>query len=289
MFRPPPQSRLVCALALLLVVVPHAAAATGSSATAALQVGLRAKGFYAGTVDGVVGPETTDAVRALQRRAGLIEDGVVGARTRAALGKRGRPSLGRRLLSAGVVGWDVAQLQFLLAWHGFPTGTLDGVFGPHTNAALLKFQRWAGIVEDARAGPETIAALRRPLQESPLRLLAPVAVPTGDGFGPRGARFHAGLDFAAQAGTPVVAAADGRVAYAAWLRGGWGLLVAVAHADGVRTLYAHLSRTRVEVGQLVTAGDEIGLVGATGRASGPHLHFELRLRGAAIDPLPALF
>jgi len=62
----------------------------------------------------------------------------------------------------------------------------------------------------------------------------------------------------------------------------------IAHADRVRTMYAHLSRIEVRLGQRVGAGFEIGRVGATGEASGPHLHFEVRVRGAAVDPLTAL-
>ena len=62
----------------------------------------------------------------------------------------------------------------------------------------------------------------------------------------------------------------------------------IAHRDGVRTMYAHLSRVDVRVGQRVRTGARVGLVGATGDATGPHLHFEVRLRGAAVDPLPAL-
>jgi murein DD-endopeptidase MepM/ murein hydrolase activator NlpD len=64
--------------------------------------------------------------------------------------------------------------------------------------------------------------------------------------------------------------------------------VTIAHSNGVRSMYAHLSRIDVRVGERIAAGSPIGLVGATGHASGPHLHFELRLRGAAIDPLTAL-
>jgi murein DD-endopeptidase MepM/ murein hydrolase activator NlpD len=111
--------------------------------------------------------------------------------------------------------------------------------------------------------------------------------PVADPFGPRGGRFHAGVDIPAPRGTGVVAAAPGRVAFAGWLAGGWGLLVVIAHGDA-RTLYAHLSRIEVQVGEEVQAGWQIGRVGATGDATGPHLHFELRVRGAAIDPLPAL-
>jgi murein DD-endopeptidase MepM/ murein hydrolase activator NlpD len=108
-----------------------------------------------------------------------------------------------------------------------------------------------------------------------------------DGFGPRGDRFHAGVDLPAPMGTPVEAAASGRVVWAG-VRAGWGLVVTLAHTHGVRTMYAHLSRDSVQLGQHVAAGTTIGLVGATGDATGPHLHFEVRLRGAAVDPLPSL-
>jgi murein DD-endopeptidase MepM/ murein hydrolase activator NlpD len=78
------------------------------------------------------------------------------------------------------------------------------------------------------------------------------------------------------------------VTWAGRLAGGWGKLVVVAHADGVRTMYAHLSSIAVRLGERVATGDRLGAVGATGEATGPHLHFEVRLRGAAVDPRPAL-
>jgi murein DD-endopeptidase MepM/ murein hydrolase activator NlpD len=110
----------------------------------------------------------------------------------------------------------------------------------------------------------------------------------GDGFGPRGDRFHAGVDLVADAGTPVYAARGGEVVYAGWRPGGWGFLVMVAHGSGERTMYAHLSRIDVRIGVWVAQGVRVGAVGATGRATGPHLHFEVRVRGAAVDPLSAL-
>jgi murein DD-endopeptidase MepM/ murein hydrolase activator NlpD len=89
-------------------------------------------------------------------------------------------------------------------------------------------------------------------------------------------------------GTGVTAAGPGRVAWAGWRDGGWGELVVIAHRNGVRSMYAHLSRVEVRLGEQVGAGFEVGRVGATGHATGPHLHFEVRVRGAAVDPLPAL-
>lgn len=99
-----------------------------------------------------------------------------------------------------------------------------------------------------------------------------------------GSRRHAGIDLAASAGTPVVATSDGVISGAGW-DGGYGLLVSIAHGSGVQTRYGHLSRLNVAVGQTVARGDVIGFVGSTGRSTGPHVHYEVRVNGVAIDPL----
>ena len=200
----------------------------------------------------------------------------------------GRHVLGSRPLTRGAAGWDVAALQFLLAWHGFPSATIDGGLGVHTEKALNHFQRWAGLPVDGVAGGTTIAALRKAPALCPIALAWPVQAAVGDAFGPRGNRFHAGIDLVADLGTPVAAAASGRVSFAGFARGGWGKLVVVVHRDGVRTIYAHLSAIEVRRGARVETGTRLGLVGASGKATGPHLHFEVRLRGAAVDPLKAL-
>jgi murein DD-endopeptidase MepM/ murein hydrolase activator NlpD len=278
------------ALFLVSLVFAGVAAAGGNPEVAALQVGLRERGLYQGTVDGVLGPETQRAVRRLQRRAGLSPDGIPGGRTRKALGRYGkRAPLGGRVLMLGSRGWDVAALQFALAWHGFPSGNFDGDFGSHTFRALCKFQRWSRLRADGVAGPGTVAALRGPLPHSPLTLARPMIGPIGDTFGPRGNRFHAGLDFPAPSGAAVGAARSGRVVFAGWGGSGWGTLVVIAHGSGVRTRYAHLSRISVNLGETVGTGSTIGFVGSTGAATGPHLHFEVLVRGANVDPLSAAF
>lgn len=278
---------LLAGLACALLPAPPAAAATRAE-TAALQVALRAAGLYSGTVDGIAGPGTATAVRALQRSAGLAVDGIAGPATRRALGRRGRPPLGSRALTAGAFGWDAAALQFSLAIHGFPGGPVDGALGPRSVGALQRFQRWAGLAPDGVAGRSTLRALRTPPPRAPVRLRYPVRAAIGDRFGPRWNVFHAGVDFPAPVGTPVTAAGWGTVVAAGYDASGWGNMVVVGHRFGLRTLYAHLASIDVATGQSVGVGQRLGTVGATGRASGPHLHFELLLRGANVDPLSAL-
>ena len=281
--------RTAAATLLAFLVLAPGAFAAPDPEIAALQVGLRQRAFYAGTVDGVLGPGTVSAVRRLQQRARLRVDGVPGPSTKRALGRFGsRPPLGGRVLLAGATGWDVAALQFAMAWHGFPSGVLDGRFGLSTERALRRFQRWAGLEPDGVAGSAVVAALRRPLPTCPIYLTTPVPRPYTQRIGPRGNRFHTGIDYPGRRGTPVVAAASGRVTFAGLGVGGWGNLVTIAHAGGTRTMYAHLSRVGVRVGQWVPTGQLIGRIGASGNSTGPHLHFEVRVRGAAVDPLTGL-
>jgi murein DD-endopeptidase MepM/ murein hydrolase activator NlpD len=196
--------------------------------------------------------------------------------------------LGARTLRSGHSGPDVTALQWSLAWHGFPSGTVDGGFGSRTKAALRRYQSWAGLWADGVAGPATFRALRSSPLRSPVWLLAPVRARMTDRFGPRGSRFHTGVDYPAPTGTPVTAAGRGRVVFAGWDPGGYGNTVVIEHPLQVRSMYAHLTGIAVRRGAWVVAGNRVGTVGATGLATGPHLHFELRLHGAALDPLTAL-
>lgn len=283
--------RALAALAIAAVVggsgAVAAAQAAGSANVAALQVALRARGFYGGTVEGLRGPATTAGVLAFQRRKRLVVDGIVGPATRRALGWRGRHRYGSRPMRLRSRGWDVAALQFRLAWHGFPSGPFDGVLGGRGESALTRFQAWAHLAVDGIVGPATLRALRRRPAVSPIPLHRPIAAPIGDGYGPRGDAFHAGVDFPAPRRTRVYAAASGVVSAVGYVDG-WGLRVTIAHRACVTTLYAHLSRAVVRVGQRVATGSFIGRVGSSGHATGPHLHLEAIVCGANTDPLRVL-
>ena len=95
---------------------------------------------------------------------------------------------------------------------------------------------------------------------------------------------HRGIDFAAYAGAPIVTTSDGIIGFAGW-RGGYGRLVTVRHANGYETYYGHCSRILVRGGAKVSQGQVIAAVGSTGRSTGPHCHYEIRLRGASFNPL----
>ena len=280
--------KLAAAIAAGALVVAPTARAAGRPAVAALQVTLRHHHVYRGPVDGIVGKATTAAVVRFQRLHGLTPDGVAGPKTRRAFGRFARHVLGSRNLAPGMTGWDVAELQFALAWHGFPNDEIDGGFGSHLERALIKFQRWAHLTPDGIAGRGTFRALRAPLPLCPIALAWPLRAPIGSPFGPRGTGFHPGIDLPAPPGTPVGAAAPGRVVFAALDWSGYGNLVEVAHGGGVVSMYAHLRGFSVRVGHFVSTGTRIGRVGSTGESTGPHLHFEVRVRGAAVDPVPAL-
>ena len=99
-----------------------------------------------------------------------------------------------------------------------------------------------------------------------------------------GRRMHSGVDFAAGSGTPLYATADGVVTHAGW-SSGYGRLVKIQHEFGIETRYAHQSKIRVKVGQRVSRGDRIGDMGATGRVTGVHLHYEVRVGGKAVNPM----
>jgi len=137
-----------------------------------------------------------------------------------------------------------------------------------------------------------MAVLERALDGIPSVVPASVRSITS-GFGYRHdpfngrAAMHSGIDFKGAIGSPIFAAAEGRVTFAG-LKGGYGNAVEVTHANGMLTRYAHLSRIDVRPGELVAAGATLGGLGSTGRSTGPHLHFEVRVNDRAVNPRPFL-
>lgn len=148
---------ILAALSAALVFAP--AANAFNPQIAGLQLALRQQGLYKGGIDGIQGAQTRRAIRIFQRRHGLAVDGLAGPRTRAALGPRGRPLFGTRVIRRGMRGYDVAVLQFLLRRHGFSPGGLDGRFGRRTARAVRRFQRRAGLRPDGIVGPRTARRL----------------------------------------------------------------------------------------------------------------------------------
>ena len=118
----------------------------------------------------------------------------------------------------------------------------------------------------------------------------PLAMPVQDDFrftspfGRRWGRMHKGVDMAGPVGTPVYATADGVVTFAGW-QNGYGRIIIVKHPFGLETRYPHLNAIRVKVGQEVARGERVGDMGNSGRSTGPHLHYEVRVNGKAVDPM----
>lgn len=135
-------------------------------------------------------------------------------------------------------------------------------------------------------------ALERGLEGIPQVLPASLKM-ISSGFGYRRDPFngspalHAGLDFRGPVGAPVYAAARGKVSFAG-VRSGYGNCLEISHGNGLMTRYAHMSAFRAKVGQEVDAGDVVGAIGSTGRSTGPHLHFEVRINDRAVNPRPFL-
>lgn len=155
-----------------------------------------------------------------------------------------------------------------------------GEYLAEANALAAQSASLAAAIRDAQTGTSS-AGTGGP---SASGLIWPVNGTVTSGYGMRWGRMHEGIDIAATSGTPIVVAATGTVIHAGWL-GGYGNLVVVDHGNGLATAYAHASAILVGTGQQVSQGTTIALVGSTGHSTGPHLHFEVRVNGVAVDPL----
>ncbi len=148
-----------------------------------------------------------------------------------------------------------------------------------------RFQRFGLSLARMEALERSVAALPQVLPAS-LEYIS-----SGFGYRPDpftgGPDFHGGLDFKGPVGAPIFAAASGKVAFVGW-RSGYGNVVEIDHGHGLLTRYAHMSGFRTRVGKAVIPGELIGLIGSTGRSTGPHLHFEVRINDRPVNPRPFL-
>ena len=181
----------------------------------------------------------------------------------------------------------------------FGIARLASVFDLRLAPALVdRMVRWQRDVRDAvRAFEDRLAAMAHEAgvatPDLTVLTVEPVANSESSGFGWRDdpirhtRAFHSGTDFRGHPGTPVVAAGDGVVLFCGRL-GGYGNVIDIDHGGGVMTRYAHLRRIATAKDAAITAGETIGQLGSTGRATGPHLHFEVRLDGAPVSPIAAM-
>lgn len=170
----------------------------------------------------------------------------------------------------------------------------DGTGGPMTPISFSTMGV-APSMDESRANRlldqmDTLNLYRIAAQKAPFAVPVKAGFRFTSGFGFRrdpktgGRRMHAGVDFAGPVGTPLYSTADGVVVQAGW-DSGYGRLVRIQHEFGIETRYAHLSRISVNVGQRVSRGERIGDMGASGRVTGPHLHYEVRVGGEAVNPM----
>ncbi|MDD1535866.1 hypothetical protein C7U89_21315 [Bradyrhizobium sp. WBOS4] len=180
------------------------------------------------------------------------------------------------------LGLNLASLEAAV-----PRSAMGGPFVPiKLTANAGPFEKQLNRINITRAEMDR---LNRTLALVPYRKPVIGEVEFTSGFGVRSDPFlgrpamHTGLDFRAASGDPVRVTANGKVVSAGW-SGGYGRMVEVDHGNGLSTRYGHLSEINVKVGEIVKIGQVIGLVGSTGRSTGPHLHYETRIEGEAVDP-----
>ena len=180
------------------------------------------------------------------------------------------------------LGLNMASLEAAV-----PRAAMGGPFVPvKLTANASPFEKQLYRINTTRAEMDR---LNRTLAQVPYRKPVVGEVEFTSGFGVRSDPFlgrpamHTGLDFRAATGDPARVTANGKVVSAGW-SGGYGRMVEVDHGNGLSTRYGHLSEINVKVGEFVKIGQVIGLVGSTGRSTGPHLHYETRIDGEAVDP-----
>ncbi len=167
----------------------------------------------------------------------------------------------------------------------------EGQAGTHTVTDLVTYKGDTEYDREQLQETVQVAAVaqvvRRGTKSKPTYMYPCTNWPITSRFGYRWGRLHAGTDVGVMTGTTVRASRAGQVTVAGWL-GGYGNCVMIDHGDGVTTVYGHLSEITVTVGEYVDQGERVALSGNTGRSTGPHLHFEIRINGTPVDPEPYL-
>jgi murein DD-endopeptidase MepM/ murein hydrolase activator NlpD len=192
-----------------------------------------------------------------------------------------------------IVEAQTSQVQSAIRMAGLDPRSLDPIANSGTGGPLVPATGRDGLFENLTIRTEASVArlgrLRRSVRGLPFGEPIKGELDLSSGFGyridpfTRSLAVHTGLDFKAETGAPVHATGAGRVVTADY-SGAYGNLVEIEHGNGVTSRYGHLSVITVSVGQAVKLGSPIGRVGSTGRSTGPHLHYETRLEGEAIDP-----
>jgi murein DD-endopeptidase MepM/ murein hydrolase activator NlpD len=250
-------------------------------------------------------PASTEArARLLEQRQALIEAALAGQKIDPAM--IGAAAAGGRLANEGplarverqqlaqaalvaraldvryqVTASELQKLGIKPAQAGQPSGVggpFESVGNPTFKALFNSWKKLDQLQDDVIAVPS----------DKPIRAV----VSFTSGFGVRsdpfhaGAAMHPGIDLAGAYGTPVYATADGTVVRAGWNNGGYGNLVELDHGRGITTRYGHMSAILVHAGDHITRGQQIGRMGSTGRSTGNHLHYEVRIDGRPVNPIP---
>lgn len=172
----------------------------------------------------------------------------------------------------------IKQVQRGYSGQGGPLGPLMPPLGPGADPAD------AARAEKILDGLDRMNMYRIAVEKSPFAMPLTTSFRYTSGFGRRWGRMHEGTDLAGAYGSPIYATADGVVTHSGW-ENGYGNLVTIKHEFGLETRYGHMSKTRVKVGQKVSRGDRIGDMGNTGRSTGTHLHYEVRVNGTPVNPM----
>ena len=250
-------------------------------------------------------PAATEArARMIEQRQTLIEAALAGQKIDPQL--IAAAAQGGRLGNDGPLGRvEAAQLQQAalvakaldvryqvttaeLKWLGITparVGSTQGMGGPFESAANSTFKNLFDSWKKLDQLQDGVIAIP---SDKPVK----ANVEFTSGFGvrsdpfERGAAFHPGIDLAGAFGTPVYATAEGTVLRAGWNSGGYGNMVEIDHGRGIATRYGHMSAILVHAGDHVTRGEQIGRMGSTGRSTGNHLHYEVRIDGRPVNPIP---